>query len=82
MNAEPIYAVSLDWAQVMRDLANVGVSGYRVSQIMEIEWSTVQRWVKGGEPFHRYGQALLAVHARYCGESLTRQRQDEAKPKL
>lgn len=75
-----VYIIRVNWRQIFLDLSTQGISGYRVAQLMQIEWSTVQHWLNGGEPRHGYGQALLSIHSRYCGESLTKFRLEEAKP--
>lgn len=77
-----VYPARVDWRQVLRDLAGAGVSPYRVSQLMGVAWSTVQHWQADGEPGHANGQALLTIHTRYCGETLTILRQTEARPRL
>lgn len=67
------------WLHVLADLRAAGVSGYRLSSIMLIARSTVQRWEEGGEPSHSYGSAILEVHTRFCGEQQTRLRIQEAE---
>lgn len=61
----------VDWAAVLADLREAGVSGYRLANIMTISRSTVQHWVDGGEPTHSYGVAILEVHTRFCGSERT-----------
>jgi hypothetical protein len=74
---EYIYPRILDWAQIMRDIAD-HISYTQVANILGVGWSTVQRWRTGSEPRHSMGSALLMVHAKYCGSDLTRQRVAEA----
>lgn len=59
------------WTDVLADLRAAGVSGYRLSEVMLISRSTVQRWEEGSEPSHSYGAAILEVHKRFCGEQQT-----------
>ena len=73
-----VYAVRVNWLQVLRDLRARGVSGYGLAELMQISRSTVQRWEEGSEPSHSYGMAVLSVHTRYCGQESTQQRITEA----
>lgn len=74
-----IYPAVLNWADILADLNAAGISGYRVAALMGIQWGTVGRWLEGSEPRHSYGQALLALHTRYCGAEATQKRQREAR---
>ena len=76
-----VQTVGVDWREVLRDLASAGVSRYQVAEILETEPSTVQRWAEGSEPRHSTGMAILTIHARFCGETITQLRLDEAKPR-
>jgi hypothetical protein len=68
----------VDWASVLDDLCDAGISGYRLANILGMDWPTIRRWREGSEPSHSRGVALLEVHARFCGEPSTKQRICEA----
>lgn len=69
----------LDWRQIIQDLRAAGCTAYRMTSIMLIERSTVQRWQKGSEPRHSYGVAILEVHTHFCGAELTQRRLAESR---
>ena len=75
---EYVYPRVLDWSNIMADIADNGCSYSDVSKILGVGWPTVQRWRTGSEPGHSKGTALLLIHARYCGQDLTKQRVSEA----
>jgi hypothetical protein len=68
----------VDWRAVLDDLKGAGVSGYRLADIMGLDWPTIRHWRDGGEPSHSRGMALLEVHERFCGKEQTDLRMDEA----
>lgn len=68
----------VDWAAVIADLNAAGLSGYRLSVILGLDWPTVRHWRDGGEPTHSRGMALLEVHARFCGRAQTSSRIESA----
>lgn len=74
-----VYPARVDWVQVLEDLHLAGITGYRVAALLGMEWSTVQGWLRGQEPRHSTGQALLELHRRYCSPQATQKRQREAK---
>lgn len=61
----------VDWRGIFQDLRDSGFPAYRVAGCIGREWSTVQRWVEGVEPRHSDGEAILALHARWCGKDRT-----------
>jgi hypothetical protein len=69
----------VDWAGIIADLNAAGVSGYRLANILGLDWPTVRHWRDGGEPTHSRGVALLEVHTRFCGRENTTARLDSAQ---
>lgn len=65
----------------MEDLRAAGCTAYRLTGIMNIERSTIQRWQRGSEPRYSNGVAILEVHRHFCGAARTQQRLDEARVK-
>ena len=76
---EYVHRPRIDWRQVLEDLRLNGCTPYRVHLTLGADISTVQNWLKGGEPGYGYGRALLRLHAMYCGAALTTKRQTEAE---
>jgi hypothetical protein len=76
---EYVYPRVLNWAQIMRDIADNGLTYSSVSKTLGVGWSTVSRWRTGSEPQHSIGCAILLLHAKYCGQDLTRQRVSEGE---
>jgi hypothetical protein len=77
---EYIHRPTINWRQILDDLAERGCSPYRVHLILGAGVSTVQNWMKpGAEPGYGYGRALLRLHSMVCGAALTLQRQAEAE---
>lgn len=68
----------IDWKQVFRDLESSNCTVSDVAVLIDRQRSSVQRWRDGVEPKHSVGVAILTLHTRYCGESLTNQRITEA----
>lgn len=58
-----ITKTKIDWAQILDQLRDAGYSGYRVAQILDRKWDTIQNW-RHSEPKHADGEALLALHAK------------------
>lgn len=75
----PIPPPRIDWTQVMVDLHNAGCCSHRASKLIGASHAAALNWVKGGEPGHGYGEALLRLHASFCGAGLTTRRQHEAE---
>lgn len=70
----------INWASIMTDLAQQGISGYQVAQILGIEWSTVQHFSLAKRDIgFGYGIALLCLHRDRCGPQTTEFRLTEAK---
>lgn len=74
-----IYPPKINWAQIMADLKDAGCSVYGVAGIIGAAYCTAQNWSKGGEPGHGYGEALLRLHSRVCGDELTKRRCNEGE---
>jgi hypothetical protein len=71
---DPIYPPKVDWAQIMVDLYNHGCTKNRAAKIVGASVCAATNWTKGGQPGHAYGEALLILHGRFCGEALTKLR--------
>ncbi len=82
-SSDYIYRTILPWQDIFDDLRKAGCPPYKVAIIVGYGWSTLQRWVYDGvEPRESAARAILTLHTRYCGEEITRQRSQEAKPVL
>jgi hypothetical protein len=66
--------INLNWALIIQDMKENGLSGSKQALSIGSQWSTLQRWWQGSEPSFRYGHALLILHSKVCGTHLTRQR--------
>lgn len=64
----------INWRQVFDDMREKGFSYYRACCAIGREWSTVQRWLAGGEPPFLVGERILRLHALVCGSELNEQR--------
>lgn len=73
-----VYPAKVSWLDVLNDLKIAGIGAARVALLLGAESSTVRQWRVGHEPRHSYGQALLALHRRYCSPEATKKRQLEA----
>ena len=72
--------VRVNWPRILADLHDAGCSRYEVTKLLNVEWSTVQRWnMTIGDIGHGYGKALLELHTARCGEATTLQRLTEAE---
>lgn len=69
-----IEPVPVNWALIIQDMKESGLSGSRQALSIGSQWSTLQRWWQGSEPSFKYGQALLILHAKTCGITLTQER--------
>lgn len=69
----------MDWVKIFDDLKQAGRNPKQIAQIIGVPPSSLDRWRYGdAEPKYSIGEALLLLHTRYCGESLTIERQLEA----
>lgn len=68
----------VEWAAIIADLRDAGISGYRLADILCLDWNTIKHWRDGGEPTHSRGVALLEVHTRFCGRERTNLRITES----
>lgn len=75
---EYAYPKILPWDQIFKDLYDAGKTPSDISELIGVKWSTLARWRQGTEPKDSYARAILTIHARYCGESLTEIRLSEA----
>ena len=65
----------LDWRRILDDIKCRGTSIYQAAKIIGKPETTVQAWHTGKhEPSYSNGAAVLLLHARVCGEELTKNR--------
>lgn len=57
----------IDFAQLLRELDERGVSPVAVADRLGIGRSTPYRWLDGSEPLHSHGAAVLLLHAEVVG---------------
>lgn len=69
----------MNWHLIVADIRQVGCSGYQIARMMQVEWSTVQRWSNGSEPGWTYGHELLRLHEQLCGKNMTQLRLEQAQ---
>lgn len=62
-----VFIERVDFARLLDELRDAGHSGYAVAKALGRNWDTVQGW-RQHEPKHSDGEALKALHARYCGK--------------
>ena len=75
-SSDYVIPVKLNWPAVLDDLKNAGISGYKVSVLLDVSPGTIYYWRSGQrDPQYAIGSALLTLHSRYCGEALTKERQ-------
>lgn len=60
-----IFPVKANWGQMLDDLKAAGISIYSVAKALGRHWDTVDGW-RQSEPRHCDGEALKAIHAKYC----------------
>lgn len=72
--SEYVHPVRLPWRDIMADLWEAHVAYSRQAELIGVEWSTYQRWMRGTEPKHSYACAILALHTQKCGAQLTQLR--------
>lgn len=79
--AQEIFPPEINWRQVVDDLRDHGCTGYRVAQLLNVQWSTVQNWRDNPDVELRYGlgRALLRLHSQFCGAALTTRRLSEGE---
>ena len=76
---EYVYPKKLPWVQIFKDLKESGLTPSKISVLVGVGGSTLQRWTSGTEPKYSIGVSLLTLHTRYCGEELTNKRITEAE---
>lgn len=79
--AEYVYPLVMPWGAIVDDLYRRGYTDYRIGQILGVDAATVGAWHKGSEPRHSFGEALIELHTKVCGEALTKERLKEARPR-
>jgi hypothetical protein len=75
-----IYPKRLDWRRILEDMRERGTSIYQAAKILGKPETTVQSWYRlkyPSEPSYSHGAAVLLLHARICGEDLTKRRCNE-----
>lgn len=60
-----VFPQKTNWAQLLDELKDAGVSVYSVAKALGRSWDTVDGWRKS-EPRHSDGEALKVIHAKYC----------------
>jgi DNA-binding transcriptional regulator YiaG len=63
--------IKTDWAKIMRELRENGLTPYKVALTLGVAHCTAQNWERGGEPGHSYGEALLRLYVAQLGTSST-----------
>lgn len=56
-----------DWPAILADIHAAGVSYRQQAILLEVEYSTLQRWLQGTEPKYWMGNEILAMLLRTCG---------------
>ena len=69
----------VDWAAVMADLKDSGITAYKVSLLLNVADCTARNWAKGGEPGYSIASGLLRLHSERCGDALTTARTMEVE---
>lgn len=77
--AGPIHRRRIDWAAVIIDLRRLGCATSRAATIIGTDVSNLNNWMRGVEPKHCDGVALLELHQQVCGEIMFRNRIAQAK---
>jgi len=72
-----IYPIQIHWPTIISDICHSGMTPYRQAQSIDCEWSTFQRWQSGSQPLFKNGHALLILHSKICGITLTQKRLEE-----
>jgi hypothetical protein len=58
-----------DWGQIIAQLSAQGITLSLISDALGCSHVAVSNWKnKGFQPQHHYGEALLAMHAKYCSK--------------
>lgn len=76
-----VYPQLMPWEAMLEDLHAAAWTDYRIAKTLGCDHSTVQAWAQGSEPRHSFGQALIELHWRVCGEECGKKRHSEAKPR-
>lgn len=80
LQVQDVATPQISWVQILDDLRGHGYSGYRVALAIGVGRSTVQGWREAkGDIGYGYGIALMRLHAKACGWSMTFQRLTEAE---
>jgi DNA-binding transcriptional regulator YiaG len=62
--------IKKDWARIMRELREHGLTPYKIALTLGIAPCTAQNWERGGEPSHSYGEALMRLYVAHVGAGL------------
>lgn len=76
-----VYPMLMPWAKMLQDLYSAGYTDYRIGKCLGVDHSTVEAWGKGSEPRHSFGEALVVLHRRVCGDDCGKLRHSESKPR-
>ena len=59
-----------DWARIIRELADAGLSQADIAQLLGRAQSSVSEWARGREPRHSDGKSLLLLHREHVRRAL------------
>lgn len=60
-----------DFASMIEDLRNAGISHYKLGVMLGRQTVQVQRWASGSQPKHYEGECIIAIHATICTQLQT-----------
>lgn len=60
-----------DFAAMIEDLRQAGISHYKLGVMLERQTVQVQRWAAGSQPKHYEGECIIAIHATICTQLQT-----------
>jgi hypothetical protein len=71
-----VVVVDAEWPVIITDimLALKLEHQAQVADIINVPRSTFNRWPHGSEPYWSHGNALMALHAKACGDDKTQER--------
>ncbi len=70
-----VHARRINWPTIFRDMRAQGVKYSHQAELCGIAWGTYNEYrLRGAEPKHSVGQAILLLHRRTCGIQLSEKR--------
>ena len=73
------YPKIVPWNRVLCDLMDSGLTASAICELIDVQWSSLQRWRDGTDPKHSIGNAILRLHKRHCGAELNARRLAQAE---